>query len=421
MSGQYEYEYDGYNRQPAPDHLPDAPHDRDAWWKSILKRGKIDVPFLLLTMLLLGVGLIMLLSASYADAYYNTLDSNGGPNPTYYFRRQLRFAVYGVVIMTVVSFIPLKLVRRLRLPVIGILLSIAGLAAMKVIGLSSHGAVRWAAVGGQRFQPSELVKAAMVLGFANHIAREGSGMRKNRSLLWFIGILLIISLLLLIQPHLSATIIILLLGALMMFAGGTKWYWFALAAVIAGTAIFLLRHNAEEVIQWIDNLPEDMDIKYQLDRISAWLDPEAKKLSGGWQILQSLYAIGSGGLMGLGLGNSRQKYMYLPEEQNDYIFPIICEELGFIGASLILVLFAVLIVRGFWLAMRCRDRFEKMTIIGYTGLLAIQVFLNVGVVTNMLPSTGISLPFFSYGGTALVVQMGEVGLILSASRSIQDK
>ena len=418
MSEQYEYPYD---RQAMPVRLPDAPHDKNAWWKGILKRGKIDVPFLLLTMLLLTVGLIMLLSASYADAYYNSVGSASGPDPTYYFQRQLRFAIIGVVIMLIVSFIPLKLVRKLRLPTIGILASIAILAAMKVIGLSSNGAVRWAEVGGQRFQPSELVKAAMVLGFANHIAKEGSGMQKNRSILWFLAVLIVISGLLLIQPHLSATIIILLLAALMMFAGGTKWYWFAIVAILAGTVIYLTRHNAEWVITSIDSLPEDMGIKYQLDRISAWLNPEAKKLSGGWQILQSLYAIGSGGLMGLGLGNSRQKYMYLPEEQNDYIFPIICEELGFIGAALILLLFAVLIIRGFWLAMNCRDRFEKMTIIGYTGLLAIQVFLNVGVVTNMLPSTGISLPFFSYGGTALVVQMGEVGLILSASRSIQDK
>lgn len=418
MSERYEYSYDS---QPMPDHLPDAPRDRNAWWKGILKRGRLDVPFLLLTMLLLTVGLIMLFSASYADAYYNSVGSKNGPDPTLYFRKQLRFAMIGTIGMLVISFIPLKLVRKLRLPAIGILLSIAILAAMKVIGLSSHGAVRWAEVGGQRFQPSELVKAAMVLGFANRIAREGSGMQNNKSILWFLGVLIIISGLLLVQPHLSATIIILLLAALMMFAGGTKWYWFVGVAAVAGIGIFLLRHNAEWVITSIDELPDDMGIKYQLDRISAWLNPEAKKLSGGWQILQSLYAIGSGGLMGLGLGNSRQKYMYLPEEQNDYIFPIICEELGFIGATLILLLFAVLIIRGFWLAMHCQDRFEKMVIIGYTGLLAIQVFLNVGVVTNMLPSTGISLPFFSYGGTALVVQMGEVGLILSASRSIQDK
>ena len=418
MSEQYEYTYD---RQAMPDRLPDAPHDKDAWWKSILKRGKIDVPFLLLTMLLLTVGLIMLLSASYADAYYNSVGNESGPDPTYYFHRQLRFAILGTIAMWIISFFPLKYVRKLKLPVIGIALSIIGLAGMKVIGLSSNGAVRWVGVGGQRFQPSELVKAAMVLGFANHIAKLGSGMRKRKSIWWFVIIVLIIAGLLFIQPHLSATIIIILLAALMMFAGGTRWPIFAVAAVLVTVAIYLMRHNSEWVISYVDGLSDDMDIKYQFERISAWLDPEAKKLDGGWQILQSLYAIGSGGLMGLGLGNSRQKYMYLPEEQNDYIFPIICEELGFVGASLILLLFALLIIRGFWLALHCKDRFEKMVIVGYTGLLAIQVFLNVGVVTNMLPSTGISLPFFSYGGTALMVQMGEVGLILSASRSIQDK
>ena len=158
-----------------------------------------------------------------------------------------------------------------------------------------------------------------------------------------------------------------------------------------------------------------------LARVAAWLDPESQRLGDGWQIIQSLYAIGSGGLLGLGLGNSRQKYLYLPEAQNDYIFSIICEELGFVGAVLILLLFAVLILWGYWLALQCRNRFSRMMVIGFTSLIAIQVFLNVGVVTNLLPSTGISLPFFSYGGTALIVQLAEVGLILSASREIANK
>ena len=417
MSEQTNY---SYQRQQMPDRLPEPPRGRGAWWRENIQRGKLDVPFLLLTLLLLTVGLIMLFSASYADAYYNSVGSEDGPNPTYYFSRQLRFAIVGVIAMLAVSFVPLKLVRSLRLPGIGMLIAVGFLLMVMVAGLGGNGAVRWARIAGQNFQPSEIAKAAIVLFFANRIAREGNRMQKNSSMIWFLIVLAVVAYLLVKQPHLSAAIIILLLGALMMFAGGTRWYWFAIAAVAAAVALILIQKNAEAIIRFLDGLPES-DVKYQAKRISAWLNPEAKKLDGGWQILQSLYAIGSGGLLGLGLGNSRQKYMYLPEEQNDYIFPIICEELGFIGAALILLLFALLILRGFWLAMRCRDRFEKMVLIGYTGLLAIQVFLNVGVVTNMLPSTGISLPFFSYGGTALLVQMGEIGLILSASRSIQDK
>ena len=200
----------------------------------------------------------------------------------------------------------------------------------------------------------------------------------------------------------------------MMFAGGTRWYWFAVAAVVVLMVVFYLRGHAD----WVVEKAKD---SYMFARIAAWLDPESQRLGDGWQIIQSLYAIGSGGLLGLGLGNSRQKYLYLPEAQNDYIFSIICEELGFVGAVLILLLFAVLILRGFWLALQCKNQFSRMMVIGFTGLIAIQVFLNVGVVTNFLPSTGISLPFFSSGGTALIVQMAEVGLILSASREVANK
>ena len=160
---------------------------------------------------------------------------------------------------------------------------------------------------------------------------------------------------------------------------------------------------------------------YSSDRISAWLDPFADSSDTGYQIVQSLYSIGSGGLSGLGLGQSRQKNLYLPEEHNDFIFAVVCEELGFIGAAAILCLFAMLIIRGFWLAMHCRDRYQFLVCAGISSLLAMQVILNVAVVTNLIPCTGISLPFFSYGGTALWIQLGEIGIILSASRSIPEK
>ena len=188
----------------------------------------------------------------------------------------------------------------------------------------------------------------------------------------------------------------------MMFLGGVKLGWFIGAFTAAGAALAVL----------LTLFP------YASSRISTWRDPFSSASDEGYQIVQSLYSIGSGGLSGLGLGASRQKYLYLPEEHNDFIFSVLCEELGFIGAALIIVLFSMLILRGYWIAMHCRDRFSFLVCAGITTLLAIQVFLNIAVVTNLVPCTGISLPFFSYGGTALLIQLGEMGIILSASRDV---
>ena len=240
----------------------------------------------------------------------------------------------------------------------------------------------------------------------------------KKGVLPFAVTLLIITFLLLLQPHLSATIIILLLGFMMMFVGGTRLRYLAAAAAVAalGYALLLYLIKTDSAI-----LQKVSFFRYAVERITAWQDPESVLLSGGWQIIQSLYAIGSGGLLGLGLGQSRQKYMYLPYEHNDYIFSIVCEELGFVGGVLILLLFALLIIRGFWLAMHCRDKYSSLVVTGMMILLSLQVFLNVAVVTNLVPATGISLPFFSYGGTALDIQLAEMGIVLSASRDIPDK
>ena len=398
---------------PQPEHprvLPDPP----AAERRADRRYGVDVPFLVLTLLLLAVGLIMLLSASYAMAYFETVTESGDAQPMHYFITQAIYAVCGIAALVIVSFVPLSFMRKLSLA--AVFVSLILLLLVLYIGLTGNGAVRWIRVGPITIQPSELVKAAIILAFADLACRIGpERMRTFKfGVLPFMVVLVIFSGLLLRQPHLSATIIILGVGALMMYAGGTRWYWFAIAAVVGLMAVLYIRGHAE----WVMEKAKD---SYMFARIAAWLDPESQKLGDGWQIIQSLYAIGSGGLLGLGLGNSRQKYLYLPEAQNDYIFSIICEELGLVGAVLILLLFAVLILRGFWLALQCKDQFNRMMVIGFTGLIAIQVFLNVGVVTNLLPSTGISLPFFSSGGTALIVQMAEVGIILSASREIANK
>ena len=221
----------------------------------------------------------------------------------------------------------------------------------------------------------------------------------------FALILLVICGLVALEKHFSCILILLTIGASMMFLGGTDLKWFGYGAIAVGVFAFLYLKF----------------MGYASARVTAWRDPDSDPAGDGYQILQSLYAIGSGGLMGLGLGRSRQKYLYLPEEHNDYIFPILCEELGFVGAMVVLVLFMLLIIRGYWIAMHARDRFGALMAAGLTTHLALQVFLNIGVVTNFLPATGISLPFFSYGGTALLIQLFEVGLILSVSRQNDNK
>ena len=357
------------------------------------KRGSLDVPFLLLTLVLVTLGVIMMYSASYARAYKDYA------NAQYYFVRQLAFALGGVVVMMVASYYPYDRLRKWSLP---LYVACAGLLLVVLaIGRSSHGAQRWIAVGPITIQPSEIAKFTIVLLFANMASRYREKMQEAKYGLWpFLALLGLIALLTLAERHLSATIILCLIGAVMMFLGGAKIKWFVYfgaAAVVLAVGYLLL-------------------FGYASDRITAWLDPWKDVSDKGYQIVQSLYAIGSGGLFGLGFGRGRQKYLYLPEEHNDYVFSIICEELGFVGAALILLLFILLIWRGYWIAMHAKDRFGALLAAGITTLLAIQVFFNIGVVSNFLPSTGISLPFFSYGGTALLMQLGEMGIVLSVSR-----
>lgn len=352
---------------------------------------QMDLPFLLLTIVLVVVGVIMMFSASYARAYHEE------GNSTYYFARQAVFAVAGMGIMLLVSQFYYQVWRRLSFFILG--LSVVLLILVLLIGTSEGGAQRWLWLGFS-FQPSEVAKFAVVVTFATLISGFKEKMETFQyGVLPFAGILLVFSVLLLLEPHLSATIIICGVGATMMFQGGTKLRWFGILGILAVIAFLILVSGG-----------------YASSRIDAWLHPENDPRGASYQTIQSLYAIGSGGLFGLGFGKSRQKYMYLPEEHNDYVFPVVCEELGFVGAFLIIVLFVLLIIRGYWIALHAKDRFGALLAGGLTTLLALQVFLNIGVVTNFLPPTGISLPFFSYGGTALLMQLAQMGIILNVSR-----
>ena len=383
-------------QQPAGERLPDPQTGRR---RVILdERGLLDVPFLVLTVLLVLIGVLMMFSASYARAY-----STEG-KATYYFARQAVFAIVGIGIMLFFSTWNYQIWRSVSFFILAA--AIVFLLLVPLIGIEENGAKRWIYLGFTSFQPSEVAKLGIVLTFASMISYYRERMQSFREgILPFVVILAVVCGLLVLEPHLSAIIIILGVSAAMLFLGGVKLRWFALGLGVV--AVFVAVYLATK--------------GYAGDRIQAWLHPFEDESDSGYQIVQSLYAIGSGGLMGLGLGRSRQKYLYLPEEHNDYIFPIVCEELGFVGAMVVLLLFLLLILRGYWIALHARDRFGMLVVGGLTTLLALQVFLNIGVVTNLLPATGISLPFFSYGGTALLIQLFEMGVILSVSRQNDNK
>ena len=359
------------------------------------KLGPMDLPFFLLVLLIMCFGLIMMFSASYASAYY-TMD-----NSAYYFIKQGLIALGGTVVMLVISRMNYQYLRILSLPMLAG--SIVLLILVPIIGFNAGGATRWIKVGPVQLQPSEVAKFAVIVSFSSMISVFREKMKTFKyGILPFATVLVVIAALMLLQPHISGAILIVAVGGALMFVGGVHWGWFAGAIAVAVAAGYFVMTNMAHAIA----------------RIRIWQDPFSDPQGGGYQIIQSLYAVGSGGLFGLGLGKSRQKHLYLPEQHNDFIFAIVCEELGMVGACLVLFLFALLIIRGYWIAIRSRDRFGSLMVTGVITLLAVQTFLNVAVVTNLIPVTGISLPFFSYGGTSLLIQLAEMGVVLSVSRQI---
>ena len=365
-------------------------------------RGPLDLPFLLLVLTLTAIGLVMLLSASFPSAYNDT------GNYFYYFTRQLGFAALGVVAMFAISRINYERFRGVtRLALIGSIMLLI-LVLIPGIGISHNNATRWLGFPGTsfQFQPSEIAKLGVILYFSDSISKKKDKMRTTRyGIVPYLLILGIIAFLMMREPHFSGTVLIVGIGAVIMFVGGIRLAWVGLG--FAGVAVVAWAFFAGI-------------IKYNSSRISIWMDPlnEEWALDYGYQIRQSLLAIGSGGLTGTGLGKSRQKYLFLPEEHNDFIFSIVCEELGLIGATIIMFLFALLVLRGYWIALRARDRFGSLMVVGITTQIALQTFLNIAVVSNLIPNTGISLPFFSYGGTALAIQLAEMGIVLSVSRQM---
>ncbi|MCI9166484.1 MAG: FtsW/RodA/SpoVE family cell cycle protein [Oscillospiraceae bacterium] len=369
----------------------------------------MDLPFLLLALLLLGIGLIMLLSASFPSA-----QASKGTNydPLYYFKRQGIFAGLGLFAMFWVSKINYERFRGLAK--LGIIVSVVLLVLVLIpgVGITRNNATRWLGVPGidsGQFQPSEVAKVGVIVFFAEFISKKREKMSTLKEGLLPLGLLLVfVAALIGLEPHLSGAILVLGIGAAMMMVGGIHWGWIAAGVTGLCTGWYVLANT--DIVESV--------LKYNVSRLITWKDPWWDIQDKSFQTAQSLITIGSGGLLGLGLGKGRQKFMFLPEEHNDYIFAVVFEELGLVGGTLIMVLFALLIIRGFWLAIHARDRFGSLLAVGVTTQIALQTFLNIAVVTNFIPATGISLPFFSYGGTALAIQLAEVGIVLSVSRQI---
>ena len=363
-------------------------------------KGPVDLPFALLVVLLSGVGLVMMFSASYAwaDRFTDT--------PVFYVTRQAIFMVMGIAVMMAVSRFNYHYFKMISIPAMVVALIL--LVVVLFVGSREKEAVRWINFGLFNIQPSEIAKVAVIMLFATMIAGNPDKMSEKRllpalrNITPYIALLALIAGLMAMQPHFSGIILILAVGAVMLYMGGLAYRWiFAVGAAGVGAMTVLITAT-----------------DYAARRISIWQDPWSDLRGDGWQTVQSLYAVASGGWFGLGLGQSRQKYSYLPEPHNDFVFAIVCEELGMAGALIVLFLFLLLICRGFWIALHARDRFGTLLVSGVTTLLAIQTFLNVAVVTNLIPVTGISMPFFSYGGSSLVIQMVEMGIVLAVSRRL---
>lgn len=384
---------------------------------------EMDIPFLILVLTILTAGLIMLFSASYTYAYYNEGSSS------YYFVRQLVFAAIGIAAMLFISKIDYKFFKSAA--VIGYGISLILLVLVLFLPEVLPGFKRWILIPGIRitFQPSEVAKMMLIMFCARGMDKDhgkitGKGLSDSplaksvenltngrlkigaslASTVFYGGVILMTAGLVVLEDHISGMVLMVAIGIVMLWLGEFKKTWF----IIGGAAAALL------IALFI--LKPDLLKEYAGERIVAWLEKDYQPLGARWQINQSLFAIGSGGLLGSGLGNSMQKHLYVSEPQNDFIFAIVSEELGFIGSAIILILFAILVWRGITIGIYAKDKFGALLAMGMVFQVGLQVILNVAVVTDTIPNTGIGLPFFSAGGTSLVILLAEMGVVLSVSR-----
>ncbi len=369
----------------------------------ILTVGGMDIPFFAIVIALVTIGLVMLFSATYPYALQKK------NNSYYFFIRQLAFAVVGVIIMLIVSKMNYRLLRRVVLPLTAGTIGLLGLVLFYHTKVSG-GFKRWIPFGPVTIQPSDIAKFTIVVLLADYISKNYKRMKKPiDGVVKPLAIIAVFCGLIFLEHHNSGVILVFCIGAVMMFCGGSNWKLFAVGAgLVIALAVFVV-------------LNPNVMMNYAGERIEAWLDKDFDPLGARWQTNNSLYAIGSGGFFGAGLGNSKQKFLYVSEPQNDFIFSIVCEELGFAGAALIILLFALLFIRGLMIAMKSKDRFAALVVVGIVAQVAIQTIFNILVVTDTIPNTGIALPFFSYGGTSILMLLFEMGVVLSISRTTNQR
>ncbi len=376
--------------------------------KQFRQDGALDICFLILVMYLVVMGTIMMFSAGYVKA-----ETDNG-SPYYFLKRQILYLAIGIPLMLVASKIKLDFLKRYAFSLysVGIILLIVVLFYHTDINSAEGDAyTRWIPLGPITLQPSDIAKFTLVVFLAALMDNNRKRMENDwKFMIPLMAATIVYAGLIIAENHFSATFLVLAIGIVMMYLGGGKQWVFILGIIVAVLGLTFLIIN-------MDVFPE-----YVQSRLKGWLDRDYDPLGKRWQTNQSLYAIGSGGLFGVGLGNSKQKHLYLPEPHNDFIFSVICEELGYIRTVLfVIVPFALFILRGFQIAMKLKNHFASLVIMGIMVQVGLQAIFNIGVVTGMLPNTGISLPFFSYGGTALVILLTEMGFVLSASRQLKYK
>lgn len=386
------------------------------WRGSISKyvmRGPIDLTFFIVMMILLCVGLVTTFSASYVAAKANIGSVNTKGDAYYYLKTQLLYIIVGLVLMYIISKIKLDFVEQAaNLAVILIILLLIYTLINPAIIPGKESYRRWVDII-IKFQPSEFAKIILIIFLAASMKKNQKRLAEDWKLsVYYILLVGVFCVLILAENHLSATILVFAIGMIMIFLGGGKLSVFGVGSLGAAALLF---------VAWATGLLR----KYMGDRIDMWIKllfneqlTADERQGDAWQILQSLYAIGSGGVFGAGLGQSRQKHLYIPEPQNDFVFSIACEEYGYVGAILIMVLFMTLVVRGFLLAINMKDKFSSLLVMGICFHVGLQAALNMAVVSGTVPNTGIGLPFFSAGGSAMVTLLAEMGLVLSASRGV---
>ncbi len=371
-------------------------------------KGYIDYSLIFIVLLLLGFGLIMVYSTS---SYSASMSSSANNNPAFYLSKQAFATVFGLIAMAVVALLPYHMWERFA-GVAYVVSVVLILMVLTPLGMKINGVRRWLNLG-ISVQPAEIAKLAMILFLATLVCRLGGKIRtRNGFLLVLFSPAPICLMVWLITDNLSSAIIIFMIGFIMLFVASPEYRRFALITVgilaLAALVVFLVLH-----------MPDSGLFGFRGQRIRTWRDPEAYASGSGFQTLQALYAIGSGGVFGKGLGQSTQKLGFVPEAQNDMIFSIICEELGLFGGICIIILFLLLLWRIMFIASNAPDEFGGLLVVGVMGHIAIQVILNVAVVTNVIPNTGISLPFISYGGSSVMFLLIEVGMVFSVARSIE--